>query len=341
MSKIADAIAGVISFFLASFGLLLRVFPFALKRSFCAFLAWFWDTFAPFRRRVMLHNLALVFPRKNEESNDAFEKRCRKIAVKNFQHYLLMMLEIFERFSWSHAYVRSRTDWDHYERMAELRDSGKGFFFLSAHLGNWEALTRVGCAEDIRLTVITRFLRNPIMDRVWVRSRRNFGLDLLAESGSGLQAIKSVKRGMALGFMADQHTGEPHGIEAEFLGHPAWCPKALALMASRLKAPVLPIALLRDPRNGRFQVKVKEVLTFPKLDPESPEFDPAYRSGDYSGGRRGGSGTLSDEGIRYFIKRSNAAFEDWIRQYPEQYLWIHKRFKNFVDYNKDPLPWEL
>ncbi len=329
---IVEILATIYYYGLMLFGWTSRLIPFTIKKHFASLISWIWFLFLPFRRRVILLNLALVFPRKNEESNLAFKNRCEKIARANIQHYVLMLLEVFERLTWSHKKARSVADWDHRERMQELADSGRGFFFLSLHLGNWESLTRIGCAEGLPLTVITRFLRNPIMDRVWVKSRKQFGLELLAESGSGFAAIKSVKRGRALGFISDQHTGEPHGIEAKFFGHPAWCPKALALMSDRLKAPVLPIVIVRKMDTGRCQIHVKNVLSFPKIDSESPEFDASLRSG---------SGTLNNKGIEYFINVTNESLEGWVREYPEQYLWIHKRFKNFLDYSKESLPWEL
>ena len=243
-----------------------------------------------------------------------------------------MLGEVFERFSWDDEKARSMGNWDHIEKMRALMEEEKGFFFLTLHLGNWESLTRIGCAEGLKLSIITRFLRNPVFDRVWVRSREKFGLELLAESGSGISAIKAVKKGRALGFIADQHTGEPHGIPSVFLGQEAWCPKALAIMSHRLKAPILPIAIVRDMESGKFDIFVKDVLTFPRLDSEDPAFDEKLCSG---------SSSLNQEGIEYHIRLCNEAIEGWIREHPEQYLWIHKRFKNFVDYSKDPLPWEL
>ena len=332
MGKMADLFGYTIYYVLIAFGWLLRLVPFTLKKSLTRLIALFWFYVLPFRKKVILHNLALVFPRKSEEPNNEFQKRCEKIAIANIQHYQLILIEVFERLTWSNATARQMASWDHKDRMLELINSKKGFFFLSLHLGNWETLTRIGCAEGLPLTVITRFLRNPMFDKVWVLSRRQFGLELLAESGSGIAAIKSVKRGQALGFMSDQHTGEPHGIESEFLGHPAWCPKALAIMADRLKAPVLPIAIVRDMSTGKCRIMVQEVLSFSGIDPESPDFNPELRAG---------SGKLNDKGIQYFVKESNLAMESWIREYPEQYLWIHKRFKNFLDYSKEPLPWDL
>jgi KDO2-lipid IV(A) lauroyltransferase len=312
-------------------GFLIYWTPFKLKRTVARALAWKWFYLLQFRRRIMLLNVAMVFPRRKEESNQAYQTRCEVVVRQNMEHVLLMLLELLERFYWTEDTVSRKIRWHFYEHLKPLLDSKKGFFFLSAHLGNWELLTRAGCAIGVPLTVITRFLRNPIFDRIWVQSRRRFGLELLSETGSGLAVIRTVQRGRALGFIADQHTGEPHGMEAQFLGHKAWCPKALALMADRLQAPILPAFIIRDPETGEHHVHFEEPLEFPLLAEGAPE----------AAQLRSGSGGLSPAGIKYHIEVCNAVQEKWIRRYPEQYLWMHKRFKNLIDYRKEALPWEL
>ncbi|MEO5666781.1 MAG: lysophospholipid acyltransferase family protein [Bdellovibrionota bacterium] len=304
--------------------------PFAIKKLVATALAWLWFNVILFRRKIMLLNITLVFPRRNEESNAAFKRRCEALVQKNMRHTLLMFSEIIERFAWTDATVAKRVDWHGYSHMAPLLEKRKGFFFLSSHLGNWELMTRAGCAIGVPLTVVTRFLRNPVFDEIWIRSRRRFGLELLSETGSGLAAIRTIQKGRALGWIADQHTGAPHGMKARFLGLEAWCPKGLALMSDRLKAPIIPVFILRDPETGRFHVHVEAALRFPALDENSPR----------AAALRSGSGALNEEGIKYHIEVCNRVQEKWIRNYPEQYLWMHKRFKNLIDYNVESLPWE-
>lgn len=310
-------------------GYVIYVIPFAVKRTFATALAWVWFNLLVFRRKIMLLNVALVFPRRAEESNASFRCRSEQLVFRNMRHMILLLLEIIERFAWTDATVAKRVDWHGYEHLQKVLQSRKGFFFVSAHIGNWELMTRAGCAIGIPLTVITRFLRNPIFDEVWVRSRRRFGLELLSETGSGLAVIRSVQRGRALGFIADQHTGEPHGMKARFLGLEAWCPKALALMSDRLKSPIVPCFMMRDPQTGRFHCFVGEPVKFPDLEEASPRARIL----------RSGSGALNEEGIRYHIEVCNQVQEKWIRNYPEQYLWMHKRFKNLIDYSRQSLPW--
>ena len=150
--------------------------------------------FLPFRKKIILHNLALCFPRKPEESMSLYKKRCEKIARKNYQHYLLMILEILERFHWTPETVFKRCESVNAELLHRLTREKVGYFFLTSHLGNWELLTFYGVAQKVPLTIITRFLRSGLWDKIWVKSRKDFGLQLLNESGSGLSVIRAIRR---------------------------------------------------------------------------------------------------------------------------------------------------
>lgn len=299
-------------------GALVLVVPFALKLAFARTVAFLWFYVFIFRTKIILHNVAAVFPRQREESMAAFKLRCEKLCRANLAHVVLCFLEIFERFHWSDRVVARKVQIRGLENGQPLLDAGKGFFVTSAHLGNWELITVVGVYLKTRLAVVTKFLRNSFFDEIWVESRKRFGLDLLQERGSGHAIVKAIRKGRVVGFIMDQHTGEPHGIESTFLGLPAWSPKALGILAPRLKAPVLPAYLIRQP-NGTFEMTIEADLF-----------------GDFR------NESLGDEAeaLRYHVRLCNENMERWIRKHPEQYLWLHRRFKNVLNY-RAPLPWDL
>ncbi len=290
---------------------------------------WFW--ILPFRRRVILHNLSLVFPRESGESMDEFRDRCNEIARRNMRHNILFLIEFLERFHWAPADVERRLVIQGWEHVEGLMHSKRGAFIMTAHIGNWELMTVAGSLKGMPLSILTRFLRNPVFDRIWVWSRRRFGMELLQETGSGMQIIRAIRKGRFVGFIMDQHTGEPHGLETEFLGLPAWSPKGLAILATRLDAPVLPACILRR-ADGRFDVKIAAPIEVPAA------LAPQARAGTSSG--RTESGPLSLKELESHVRLCNQVMEGWIREHAEQYLWLHKRFKNFVDY-RARLPWEL
>ena len=299
-------------------GALIYYTPFAIRDFKARVWAWIFFEVFRFRRNIVLHNLSKVFPRESQESMESFKTRCEALALQNYRHYMHCIFEIFERFHWNESVLGSRVHVVGLENIRNAQAKGQGFFFLSAHLGNWEIITIVGVLIKSRLAIVTKYLRNGFFDRIWKRSRRSFGLELLEEKGSGLAIIRSVREGKGIGFILDQHTGEPHGVTATFLGQAAWCPKGLAILASRLQVPVLPAYLLRQ-EDGSFVLTIEAPLDF---------------SGIESGK------TLSPVEIVKHIQICNANMERWIRRSPEQYLWLHKRFKGTIDY-RSPLAWQM
>lgn len=306
-------------------GWIIDITPFAVKRALARGLARVWFYVVGFRRRILLHNFSLVFPGHDQESMHAFRARCERMAVANLEHVILSFLEMLERFHWTADRLGKKIRIHGFERYKELLAQGRGFFFMTAHLGNWELITAVGKLDGIPLGILTKRLRNSFFDRIWVRSRRRFGLELFEESGSGLALVRAIRSGKVVGFIMDQHTGAPHGIDSEFLGLPAWCPKGLAILSDRLQAPILPAYILRED-DGSTSVYIEPALAFPALE--------ASRSS-----LRTESGQLSDAGLRYHIGICNESMKTWIFRNPTQYLWLHRRFKNFHDY-ASRLPWE-
>lgn len=324
---LANTIERIIYACFWTLGLLIHIVPFPVRDAIAGPLSLVWFYLIRFRRRIVLHNLALVFPREREEGMGVFQERCEKLAIRNLRHTIHSFLEILERFHLKQSMLGGRLQTEGMnENIRPLLDRKQGFFFLTAHLGNWELITMVGVFLGIPLAILTKRLRNAFFDRIWVRSRKRFGLNLLDESGSGLGIARAIKGGQAVGFILDQHTGEPHGIESEFMGVKAWCPKGLAILSHRLQCPITPAYILRQ-KDGSFMISMLPPLRFPLIEENAP-------------GMRTESGSLTEAGIRYHIQVCNENMEQWILKAPEQYLWLHRRFKNILDY-RSPLPWEL
>jgi KDO2-lipid IV(A) lauroyltransferase len=289
--------------------------PFGLRKAVAHFCAWFLFSILRLKRRVALINLSLVFKRNHQESMDDYRERLETIAFRNYVHYFLCVFEILERTQWDEKDLGTRVRVSGDEHVWNALDKKRGFFFLTAHLGNWELISKVGVLLRYPLAIVTKSFRNAVFDEVWRRSRIQYGLTLLNETGSGLALAKGIQKSKAIGFIFDQYTGEPHGLKARFLGIQTGCPKGLAILAPRLHAPVLPAYLVRMP-DGVLELTIEKEL----------DFSPAKEDGP--------------DKLKSHIEICNQNLEKWIRKYPEQYLWIHKRFKDSVDY-QGRLSWEV
>lgn len=301
--------------FLVFVGYLILYTPYKIKASVTSVVCVLWWDVLKFRRRIVMNNLVVVFARNREESMDAYRLRLEAIGRRSVWNAGYGVFEIMERFAWNQNTVRKKVRAHNFEALKSLSDRGEGYFILTAHLGAWELATFSGVAMGLRLAVITRFLRSRFWDRIWVRSRRRFGLRLLGESASGRAVVRSVREGYGVGFMMDQHTGKPHGILSKFLGVSAWSPKGLAILSRALKVPIIEVYMLRD-GHGMYDLYVNEHV------PTCAE-----------------SGVDKDKDVTLHVELCNEKMEAWIRQYPEQYLWLHRRFKSVVNY-RGLLPWE-
>jgi KDO2-lipid IV(A) lauroyltransferase len=323
-SPLARGLVWLVTATLRVFAELVYQVPHGMKRGLAQALGRLFFDLIQLRRHVVLHNLIRVFPREHQESMNAYRLRLEALGRSHWTHMICFLWELLERPAWTTARWRRRVRVHGFEHCQQLLDQGQGFFFLTAHLGNWELITKVGVGLGLPLAIITRYLRNLFVNEVWVQIRRSYGLELLEEFGSGLQVVRAIRRGRAVGFMMDQHTGHPHGILARFLGVECMCPKGLAVLATRLNAPIVPAYLLRR-QDGTFDLYFERVMDFSGLQER-------LSRGELKNG--------SEELQRYHIEQCNERMEQWIRRDPEQYLWLHKRFKGVFLY-EDPLPWAL
>ena len=185
---------------------------------------------------------------------------------------------------------------DHAER---LRDDGIGGIFFGAHLANWELPSLAASQRGLPLVQIYRAANNPHVDRLIARAREAVGGERLAKSPAGArELLKALRRGEHVALLVDQKFNE--GIAVPFFGRDAMTAPAPAELALRFQVPLVPVRVERLD-GARFRVTV-----YPPM-------------------------TLSDTGDRAAdvldaMTRINALFEDWIRERPEQWLWLHRRW---------------
>ncbi len=298
---------------LQSWGWWLRVLPFQVKQALAYLAGCFWFYFIGFRVRTVLLNLSFVFPRLKEESNAEFKKRIYSLARRNFQNYFLLFFECLEKTTWSYKTLQKKVSISGIEHLKKATESGKGVYILTAHIGNWEVMLALSKIVQIPLSCIVRYVRNSFWDEVLKISRTSFEVNLLSEKSSGISAVKAFKKGHLVCFVLDQHTGEPHGVLARFLGLKAWSAKGLAILSSRTEGVIIPTYSYRE--GGLIHVVFEEAMDVSDLGECKEQTQ-----------------------ILAHVQRSNDRMESWIRKHPEQYFWVHRRFKAHFDYKKAILP---
>ncbi len=254
----------------------------------------------PFRRRVILENLRRVYG----ATLDA--PAIERLAQAHYAH-LWRLANEFLRFRWlSEARKLALVRVENLDAFADAYHQGKGVLLLTGHFGNWEVATVAGIGSFPHMRGRFHFVRRAVkpdwFDRLVTRRFRRAGFGVFKKRGSLDAMLAALANGDAIVFAFDQHASPPDGIAVDFFGAPAWTFKSLAIIALATGAPVVPATSWREPDGTH-------VLRF-----ESPI--PVVEHAKTS------------EAIRRTTRAYNAALERFVLRRPEQWYWVHRRWKH-------------
>ncbi|HMJ25173.1 MAG TPA: lysophospholipid acyltransferase family protein, partial [Pyrinomonadaceae bacterium] len=253
----------------------------------------------PFRRRLALENLRRVFGAALPELE------IKRLAQAYYAHFARFFIELARLPFMSSA---RRKEWIRVENMElPLRESkkGKGLIILAGHFGNWEAATVAGIGQFPEYRGFFHFVRRPLKpallnEFVTYRFKRA-GFGSIAKRGSLDTILELLSKGSAIVFVFDQHAGGRDGVTVDFFGHPAGTFKSLAILALSTRVSVIPTSSWRQP-DGTHVLRFEEPL-------------PLIESED------------TNEAIRLNTRAYNEAIERIILRHPEQWIWMHRRWK--------------
>ena len=251
-----------------------------------------------------------------------FDRRHRTIAVENLMRafpgeYTPVELErlaraVFENLGRTAVDV-ARSDrllregkadaiqFDGLNRLQEARNRGKGVLVITAHSGPWELSLLITALRFEPVYVVARPLDNPRLDDLVTALRERGGNQVIRKRDAVQAILQALRRGKTVAILIDQHVAEREGVVVPFFGRPASTAYAPALIAMRSGAAVLPAVGMQQ---GRAQYRVA-----------FGEEVPVRRSGDLRA-------DLAENTARF-----TAAIEAFIRKHPEEWFWVHRRWK--------------
>jgi len=271
-----------------------RFMPRTLELFLGAVLGLFLYHIIRFKRDVVRRNLLAAYGNKSLSEIKELER-------KNYIHYGRLVFELlhmpFDGFNFGKKNVHVHN----IQYLEEALSKGKGVLLLSAHIGFWEVMGAVAMLYKLPLNIITKYLRIKLFDDLWVNSRASYGIKLINEVSSAKNILKALSRKEIVGVVLDQFMGPPVGGKVMFFGHPAWTITSLAWFVQKTGAPIVPVVNYRR-EDGSF-----DLVIYPDAGFENVGND--------------------DENIKHNTQRYSNIIEGFIRKCPEQWIWVHKRWK--------------
>ena len=250
----------------------------------------------PRLRRTAMTNLRLAFP----EWTDAR----RREVIRRMTRNLGWMAAEFARFpSLKRENIEKLVKLDGFENFAAARRLGKGVIFLTGHMSAWELAPFAQALYGHPLSFLARPIDNERVDRLIDSYRCLSGNQPIEKNNSARAMLRVLHGGGTVGVLADQNTSVDEGVFVDFFGIPAATTTGLLRMARHTGAAVVPGFLSWDETLRKYNLRFESAVAIRQTEDEA---------GD----------------TRENAARCNKVIEDYIRAHPDQWLWVHKRWKN-------------
>ena len=249
----------------------------------------------PGRRAVARENLERAFA--GERNAPELDRLCRE----SFRHLGVTLVEACTFYFRPTSVLLSRVDVEGVDHLKAAAAHGRGILLLTAHLGNWELLAAASVHTGYPLSVVVRPLDSAVLDRVVTRFRERGGVEVIAKRRALRGVRDALRRGRMVAILLDQNASRREGVFVPFFGEPASTSKSLALLALWSGAPVVPVFIQRE-REGRHRVTIEPAV-------------PPPTTGD------------REQDILAFTAAFSRIVESRIRRSPEQWFWMHRRWR--------------
>lgn len=269
--------------------------PHRTLRALAAHVGAIWYRLDRKHRDVAMRNLEMAWGEELTEAEK--EAICRKVFV----NLSTVMLELPYLLTLTRENLGRFITFSGVEHLENAQSKGKGVLVLASHFGNWELMSLAFSLRHQPIKVVVRPLDNHILDAIINTLRSRGGNELIPKKGSVRQILRHLRRNQVVALLADQNVDWYDGVFVPFFNEIACTNKAMAVLALRTGAPVVPVYNYRQ-EDGRYATV---------FEPEIPIIRTADTTGDI------------EENAACF----NRVIEGFIRRYPEQWLWLHMRWK--------------
>jgi KDO2-lipid IV(A) lauroyltransferase len=257
--------------------------------------------FLPYRKKVIMANIGQVFGGRISPAAE------QHLAVAFYSHFLKILKETWRLRFLSEEQLMAEVKVEGHQHLLDVAAKQKGVLVLTGHFGNWEFAPLGGILQFRAFQGHFHFIRKSIgfkpLENILFKRYFNAGLKIINKTNALNKIVTALEQNHAVVFVLDQHAtlANKDGIAVEFFGKKAGTYRSLAMVSRYTDVPVVPAASYRGPDN-------KHVLKFyPPIDWQDAE--------------------STDKALYLNTKRYNEILEQIILEHPEQWWWLHKRWK--------------
>ncbi|HYT76068.1 MAG TPA: lysophospholipid acyltransferase family protein [Vicinamibacterales bacterium] len=244
-------------------------------------------------RRLALSNLEAAFPARPPQERAA-------IARDMFGHFGRLLMVLLKFSTMRPADMLARVEFEGEDRVKAAHALGRGALLFTGHFGYWEINALVHALALQPMAVLARPLDNPLLNDLLEQVRCLTGNSVIYRRGALRRVLRTLAANQAVAMLIDQHV-QTDAVYVDFFNRPVSTTTALAAIALRTGAPVIPVFALPLP-DGRFRVVYEHAVDPPKPD------DP--------------------DALRDFTQRCTDVLEMYVRRYPGLWLWMHRRWRD-------------
>jgi len=257
------------------------------------------------QRNTALANLDIAFGRTRSLKEKA-------IIVRGlFENLGKNFVEVISLSKFSRRNIDRYITCRNLEVIQRLIRQGKGGIILSAHLGNWELLAHYFAIKGYSVNVIARRIRMELLEKFLHRIRSRHGVNVLYRDASTKDVIALLKRNEFVGVMPDQDMESVSGVFVDFFGRPAYTPNGPAILNRLTGTPIIPCFIIR--KGFGHEILIEEPIEISASQDR-------------------------DRNILKNTQRYTKVIENYIKNFPTQWVWFHERWKTPPKSNEDTRP---
>jgi KDO2-lipid IV(A) lauroyltransferase len=271
--------------------------PAWVRRGLGCFLGFLWFDVFRIRRQIVLDNLTRAFPNMSEKEKIRIGRQSLFHLGRNFVDYAY--LPFLNKSNFENLF-----EFHNLEVLDRALARGKGVMLLTLHLGHGDLGSGALSLKGYKIFMVSKFFKLQWLNDAWFGMRRKLGTEFIGPRNSTFPLLRALKSNSIVILPLDQFTGPPIGVRTKFFGVETGTAAGFAIMAHRSKATVISVYAVRTKEN-KHAIHFVEEVPVPLIEG-------------------------SDQSLIDVTQSFNNRLEEFVKQHPEQWMWIHRRWKRFV-----------